>query len=133
MPLTPPPAAMRALSPNPMGRPRTRSPSPIPEGLMDYSGMVPQPEPPPEKGLGELFVESLLDVVACTGRSCVACSRGTATVVSHAAYPVKEAVITTIDSSQQCLHPHLKKKAVNHTQVPTFKASNSPAPRSRHD
>jgi len=57
---------------------------------------------------------------------------GTATVVGHAVYPVKEAVITTIDNIQMCLHPHLAKKAEAHTQVPTFIVGNA-APRSRND
>mmetsp|Transcript_118057 Transcript_118057/g.229535 ORF Transcript_118057/g.229535 Transcript_118057/m.229535 type:complete len:123 (-) Transcript_118057:79-447(-) len=114
------PGALRPLSPNSTGR---RTPSPMSENMMDHNmaGTAREPEPP-EKWQSQLFIEGLLDVVACTGR-------GTATVVCHAAYPVKEAVFTTIDNFQMCLHPHLAKKVVAHNQVPTFMVGN-PAVRS---
>mmetsp|Transcript_34517 Transcript_34517/g.88550 ORF Transcript_34517/g.88550 Transcript_34517/m.88550 type:complete len:93 (+) Transcript_34517:60-338(+) len=64
--------------------------------------------------------ESVLDCFAFLGRGAVATGRGAHQVAQRTAYPVKEAVIGTVDSTSNYLTPYLAKRPADN-RTPTFR------------
>mmetsp|Transcript_43589 Transcript_43589/g.138795 ORF Transcript_43589/g.138795 Transcript_43589/m.138795 type:complete len:98 (+) Transcript_43589:117-410(+) len=68
-------------------------------------------EPEPET-LSQAFVECVLDLFTCVGRGCVATRRASCAAAGHAVYPVKEAMVNTLDGATACIHPYKTKRPV---------------------
>mmetsp|Transcript_61817 Transcript_61817/g.99973 ORF Transcript_61817/g.99973 Transcript_61817/m.99973 type:complete len:92 (+) Transcript_61817:112-387(+) len=76
-------------------------------------------QPADEKSGTRVCTEGVLDACALLTRGVVATGSAVVTAVQYTAYPIKEAVIGSIDSTNEYFQPYLKKQAVK--DVPTFR------------
>eukprot|EP00438_Fugacium_kawagutii_P020713 Skav225269 [mRNA] locus=scaffold4099:121284:121881:+ [translate_table: standard] len=70
-------------------------------------------------GVCRKCAESSLDCFAFLGRGAVATGGGGGNVTKQCAYPVKESLLATADSTSNYLHPWQQKLPESH--VPTFR------------
>lgn len=71
-------------------------------------------------GVCRKCAESSLDCFAFLGRGAVATGGAVATVTKQCAYPVKESLLATADSTSNYLHPW-QQKLPSDSHVPTFR------------
>mmetsp|Transcript_108448 Transcript_108448/g.188244 ORF Transcript_108448/g.188244 Transcript_108448/m.188244 type:complete len:89 (-) Transcript_108448:143-409(-) len=79
---------------------------------------APQEEPGP---LWQAF-SVLLDGCACLGRTTVAGGKGVYHGVQRASYPVKEVVVSTVDSTSYYFSPYQKRQPAG-AHIPSFRGN----------